>query len=107
MGLFTICEEGDLAILYSKGVLRQVRLATRDGELYAETGPNRFVRLKADGSTSAPGLRFEHLEWEGALYATPLGRLAVEPGPQRKPVVIHHGGDGFRALPAPQKEKKP
>lgn len=99
--MFMPLEEGDAAVVYEKGVFRQCPLYVRAGELYAKLGSG-YIRLKADGSTSKPAARLDQLEFEGPLFASPLGRLAVEPGPNRRPMVAASGDEGFKALPAPE-----
>lgn len=77
MGLFQELE-GDVAILVSNGVYKQVPLYKRDGYLFAKSGGG-FVRLHADGATSQASVRIDTLSIEGALYKDPLGRLAIDP----------------------------
>lgn len=79
--------EGDIAILYSKGVYRQVPLFVRnDATLFAAVGKDRFVRLSATGSTSQADVKLDALVYDGPLFQDKLGRLAVKGGASYKPV---------------------
>lgn len=77
--------EGDVAILNSGGVYRQVDLYEMDGSLFAGSG-NSFVRLKYDGGTSKPGTRIEKLITERQLYHDRFGRLTITEGEGRTPL---------------------
>lgn len=81
MGLF-IQSEGDVAIVVSNGVYKQVPVYLKDGLLYAGISGG-FVRLKEDGSTSQPKMRLDHLDFDGDLHRDELGRLCV-PSTERK-----------------------
>ena len=81
MGLFKQ-SEGDVAVVVTKGIYKQVPLFIRDGLLYAQFGGG-FIRLKEDGSTSQPTTRLEHLDFDGELHRDEMGRLCV-PSPDRK-----------------------
>lgn len=80
MGLF-VQSEGDVAVVVTKGVYKQVPVFIRDGLLYAALGGG-FIRLKEDGSTSQPTTRLDHLDFDGELYRDAMGRLCV-PTPDR------------------------
>lgn len=77
--------EGEAAVLVTKGVYKQVPLYRRGGHLYAKHGAG-FVRLMADGATTAPSVRLETIS-VSELYRDPLGRLCL--------------GDVDRATPLP------
>ncbi len=72
--------EGDSAVIYSAGVFKQVPLYTRNGFLFAGAFGG-FIRLKADGSTSKPSVKLDHIEIEQGLYQDRLGRLGVREMP--------------------------
>jgi hypothetical protein len=78
--------EGDVAIIQSGGVYKQVDLYTRNGFLYAALSSNAFIRLKADGSTSKPNTTLLHIETELALHHDSLGRLGTKQIPDAKPL---------------------
>ena len=75
MGLFKPCE-GDSAIMVINGVYKPVQLATRDGYLYAAVSGG-YVRLHADGSTSQPKMRLDHLDLTTEFHRDQLGRLCL------------------------------
>lgn len=79
--------EGDTAILVHRGVYRSADLFSWDGKLFAQVAGG-YVRLRADGSTTKDGVRLEHMEFEGPLYADRFGRLTVQGGEGRKPVAL-------------------
>lgn len=60
--MFTILEDA-YAVLYSKGVYRQVKVYSRAGKVYAQHGSG-FVRLVRGGGTTVPAIKW--LELEGA-----------------------------------------
>lgn len=75
MGLFVECN-GDVAVIHSKGVYKQVPLYMRNGYFYAKANGG-FIKLNSDGSTSHPGVRLETMTVENipALATDALGRL--------------------------------
>lgn len=75
MGFFQHVE-GEAAVVVENGVYKQVDLYTRDGYLYAKT-KGGFVRLFADGSTTAVKMRLDHMSWDGALFKDPMGKLCT------------------------------
>jgi len=83
--------EGDVAIVVTGGVFKQVPLYTRNGFLFAGVAGG-FVRLKADGTTSKPHMRLEHLETELALHQDRLGRLGTADIPEAKPLSVEVAG---------------
>lgn len=82
MGLFQEVE-GEVAVLVSGGIYRQVPLYTRNGYLYAKSGGG-FIKLNSDGSTTQPKVRIDTLTFEGNLAADPLGRLCLPSTPKSK-----------------------
>lgn len=72
--------EGDVAIVVSGGIFKQVKLFTRNGFLFAAVAGG-YVRLKADGTTSKDKLRLEHIETELPLFKDRIGRLGTEQMP--------------------------
>lgn len=87
--------EGDVAIVVSGGVFKQVKLFTRNGFLFAAVSGG-YVRLKADGTTSKDKLRLEHIETEIDLYKDRIGRLGTEQIPDARAL----GGEGSLLLSA-------
>lgn len=77
MGLFQQLE-GEAAVLSVGGVFKEADLYQRNGLLFAKLG-NGFVQLMEDGSTSSSKARLDTLSFEGPLYRTPLGKLAIHP----------------------------
>ena len=77
--------EGDNAILSTKGVFRQVELATRDGYLYAKAAGG-FIRLYADGPTSKVGTRLDALSVGIPLARDRLGKLCSTEVPSSTPI---------------------
>lgn len=75
MGLF-VESEGDVAILSMGGVYKQVEVYTRDGYLYAKANGG-FVRLMADGATSKPNCRLDHLVTDLPLARDTYGKLCT------------------------------
>ena len=88
---FKISGDGDCVYIKKNGVEKQVPLATRDGNLYAQA-QGGFIRLKADGSTSVPGMYFDAMEYDGPLYQDRFGRLCVQDGDRRKALVLADAG---------------
>lgn len=84
MGLFQELE-GDVAVIVSGGVFKQVPVFTRDGYLFAATSGG-FVRLMADGATSKAKTRIDVLSIEAPLFKDKFGRLAVEKVSGAKPI---------------------
>lgn len=78
--------EGDVAIVSSAGVYKQVPIFTRNGFLFAAFSGG-FVRLKADGSTSKANLKLVHLETELDLHKDRVGRLGTKDIPDAKPLL--------------------
>jgi len=78
--------EGDVAIVASGGVYKQVPIFTRNGYLFAAISGG-YVRLKADGSTSKDKLHLVHLETEVPLHKDRLGRLGTGDIPDAKPLL--------------------
>ena len=68
---------GDTAILCSNGVFQQCDLYEWGGGLFAEVSGGKFVRLRADGSTSKTSVRLEYLDYAGPLFRDRLGRLLI------------------------------
>ena len=66
--------EGDVAIVASGGVYKQVPIFTRNGYLFAAVSGG-YVRLKADGTTSKDKLRLVHIETEVELHKGQFGFL--------------------------------
>ncbi len=83
-GMFQMIE-GETAILSVGGVYKEAKLATRlNGELFASYGGG-FIRLYADGSTSAGSkVRLDTLALETPLFKDAFGKLAVKPSEGRK-----------------------
>jgi hypothetical protein len=75
MGLFQHVE-GEAAVIINNGVYRQCDVYTRDGYLYAKIAGG-FVRLYADGSTTKPKARLDHLTWDAPLSRDATGRLCT------------------------------
>jgi hypothetical protein len=75
MGLFVECS-GDVAVIHSKGVYKQVPLYIRNGFFYAKANGG-FIKLNSDGSTSHPGVRLETITVENipTLATDAMGRL--------------------------------
>jgi len=76
-GMFKIIE-GETAVIREGGVYKEVLLATRNnGELYVKA-KGGFVRLYADGSTSA-GSRcvLDTIVFDTPLYKDRVGRLCT------------------------------
>lgn len=78
--------EGDVAIVASGGVYKQVPIFTRNGYLFAAVSGG-YVRLKADGTTSKDKLRLEHLETEVHLHKDKFGRLGTREIADAKPLL--------------------
>lgn len=97
--------EGEAAILSENGVYKQVDLYTRGGFLYAKVAGG-FVRLSRDGSTSKPKLRLDHMSWNGALYADPVGRLCTEEANISRKQSIFGTAYEQKLLGAPEEEKQ-
>ena len=77
--------EGDVAIVMSGGVFKQVPLYTRNGFFFAAVSGG-YVRLKTDGSTSKPNMSLVHIETELALHQDRLGRLGTKNMTDAKPL---------------------
>lgn len=93
MGLFMEVE-GEVAILVDGGVYRQVPIYTKDGFLFAKFGSG-FVRLNADGSTTKPKTRLDHLTYDHPLGTDQMGRLCdlamvatAKPLPEQKTQIL-------------------
>lgn len=72
-------------VLQDKGVYTVHDLYMRtSGELYAKVGAGKFIRLKANGSTSKNSGCIDQLEYEGNLFVDQFGRLAVTGAGKRK-----------------------
>lgn len=85
-GMFKLIE-GETAVIREGGIYKEVALATRnDGELYVKA-KGGFVRLYADGSTSA-GSRctLDTLALDAPLFKDRLGKLCIGGGDKRKPL---------------------
>lgn len=82
-GMFQI-SEGETAVIREGGVYKEVQLATRNnGELYVKA-KGGFVRLYADGSTSAGSkCAIDTLALDKPLYKDRFGKLCVAPGTNR------------------------
>lgn len=77
--------EGSNVLIQQQGTYTVHDLYTRaDGSLWAAIGTKKFIRLKANGSTSRVSGSIDTLEFEGALYADKFGRLSVTGGQGRK-----------------------
>lgn len=82
MGLFQP-SEGDVAVIVSNGIHKQVPLYTWNGYLYANVSGG-FVRLNEDGSTSHAKTRLVHLDIVSLeLHRDSMGRLCC-PSTDRK-----------------------
>lgn len=83
--------EGEVAVLVSNGVYKQVPLYKRAGYLYAKSNGG-FIRLLFDGSTSVARTRLETITWSsGLLGKDALGRLAIiGEAKEVKPLQPHH-----------------
>lgn len=82
-GMFQMID-GETAVIREGGVYKEVALATRNnGELYAKA-KGGFVRLYADGATSAGSkCMLDTLALDVPLYRDRLGKLCVAPGDGR------------------------
>jgi hypothetical protein len=76
--------EGETAVIREGGVYKEVQLATRNGgELYVKA-KGGFVRLYADGSTSAGSkCAIDTLALDTPLFKDRLGKLCIAPGENR------------------------
>lgn len=75
MTYFTELEpEGQVAVLVRNGVYQQAPLFTRNGHLFAKVAGG-FVRLAANGSTSAPNIRIDSIVTDLPLFHDRFGRL--------------------------------
>lgn len=76
--------EGETAVIREGGVYKEVQIATRNnGELYVKA-KGGFVRLYADGSTSAGSkCTLDTLALDKPLFKDRLGKLCVAPGTNR------------------------
>ena len=84
-GMFKMLE-GELSVVYESGVYKEAQLATRNGELYVKA-KGGFVRLYADGTTSAGSKMFlDTITLEGPFYKDRFGKLCIEPAADRKPL---------------------
>lgn len=84
MNYFSEIPEGQ-AIVCANGVYRQVKIATREGKIYARYGAG-YVRLSRGGPTSHPKLRWYEIDaGDGAfeevggnvMYSAPV-KVAAE-----------------------------
>jgi len=57
---FTVIDDAT-AVMYRKGVFRQVSLYERNGNIYAASGSG-FVKLKYSGATSDPNLKWDEID---------------------------------------------
>lgn len=95
--------EHEVAILYRRGVFKQVPLATRDGFIYAALSSTSFIRLKADGSTSQPDTKLDALTWDGPLHRDEMGRLCTAGAAGRRITLLDGTARAaLLALPAPE-----
>lgn len=78
--------EGDVAIVASGGVYKQVPIFTRNGYLFAAVSGG-YVRLKADGTTSKDKLRLVHIETEVELHKGQFGYLGDSEIVDAKPLL--------------------
>lgn len=81
---------GDTALVRERGVFKQVPLVEYRGQLFAQT-KGGYVRLNHDGSTSAPGVNFIELLYEGPLLKDSFGRLCTTPGENRTALLERSG----------------
>ena len=86
--------EGENAVLRVGGVYKEAKLAVRnDGELFASYGSG-WVRLYADGKTSAGAkTALDALALDAPLHKDRFGRLCVT------------SGEGRKALPPAESDK--
>ncbi len=84
--------EGDTVVLVQNGVYKPSDLCEWGGKLFAKAAGG-YIRLRADGTTSRDGIRFEHMEFDGKLYEDKFGRLTISGG---KPLEA----PAFLALPS-------
>ena len=78
----------DQALIVQNGVYTPVDVYEGpEGGLYVKKGSG-FVRLRENGSTSAPAIAVERLHRDQALYRDQFGRLCVTKGTGRSPVSL-------------------
>jgi len=94
-GMFQIIE-GETAVIREGGVYKECAIATRnDGELYVKA-KGGFVRLYADGSTSAGSkCSLDTLALDAPLFKDRFGKLCVGAAADRKPL---EGAPAFLAI---------
>ncbi len=85
MNRFHIIEEG-AAIVYNRGVYRQVKIYHRDGVLYAAHGGG-FVRLYKGGGTSHPKMLWRDIDPAGGTIREDVHLLRYEPAANVAPKV--------------------
>lgn len=79
--------EGDTVVIQENGVYTVHDLYERaDGSLWAQVGNKKFIRLKANGSTSKAKGHIDVMETEKKLYQDRFGRLCITDALDRKPV---------------------
>lgn len=83
--------EDDEAVIVENGVYRTAEVYEYNGGLYLRA-KGGFVRLKADGSTSASRVRLECLHRDGPLFRDRFGRIRVSPNEGSKAISL--GDDG-------------
>lgn len=88
---FRDIEDGS-AIISTSGVYQEVGLVEMDGSLFIELSKGKYARLKADGSASKVKVRLEKLEYDGPLFKDRFGRLCVNNGEGRRPLVATDEG---------------
>lgn len=88
---------GDQALLVAKGTFKEADLFEFQGGLFAKHGSG-YVRLKANGSTSKPGVDFCHLETEAELWSDPFGRISVTNRDGYKPLSLALSNEGVMQI---------
>lgn len=83
--------EDDEAVVVENGVYRPVPLYERNGGLYAGI-KGGFVRIKANGATSHPGVRLDVLYRDGPLWQDRFGRVCVADGEGHRPLALMDDG---------------
>ena len=92
----------DEALIVENGVYKPVEVYTGpDGGLYAKA-KGGFVRIKKDGSTSAPSVKLNLLHREAPLWADQFGRLTATGGGKRKQVMITADESGSLKIEGPK-----
>lgn len=77
--------EGDYAIIYERGVFKDVPLYQRGGMLFAKH-KGGYIRVNKDGSTSSSSVSLKELVTDADLFYDSFGRLSVQGTDKNKPL---------------------